>query len=59
MFTFSNTMPHGVYEEETGTTAHALYAYPLAAAALVAVDVPSALIYTAWNILMIPYVIMK
>lgn len=49
-------MPHGVYEVKTDTTAHALYAYLLAAAAFV---VPSALIYTAWSILMIPYVIMK
>lgn len=57
--TFSNNMPRGVYKVDTETTAHALYAYPLAAAALVTVDVPSALIYTAWSILMIPYVIMK
>lgn len=57
--TFSNTMPRGVYKVDTETTAHALYAYPLAAAALVTVDVPSALIYTAWSILMTPYIIMK
>jgi hypothetical protein len=59
IITFSDKMPHGVYEKKTRTTAHALYAYPLAAAAFVAVDVPSALIYSAVNILMIPYILME
>ena len=59
LITFSDKIPHGVYEEETRTTAHALYAYPLAAAAFVAVDVPSALIYSVVNILMAPYILME
>ena len=59
IITFSDKMPHGVYNQKTRTTAHALYAYPLAAAAFVAVDVPSALIYSAVNILMIPYILME
>ena len=59
IITFSDKMPHGVYEKKTRTTAHALYAYPLAAAAFVTVDVPSALIYSAVNILMIPYILME
>lgn len=59
IITFSQTMPHGVYTEETRTTAHALYAYPLAAAALVAVDVPVALLCIALEILTLPYEMMK
>ena len=59
IITFSQTMPHGVYAKETRTTAHALYAYPLAAAALVAVDVPAALLCTALEILTLPYEMMK
>ena len=59
IITFSQTMPHGVYTEETSTTAHALYAYPLAAAALVAVDVPVALLCFALEILTLPYEMMK
>lgn len=59
MLTFSHTMPHGVYKEETRTTAHALYAYPLAAVAFVTVDVPTALICSVANILMIPYILME
>ncbi len=57
IITYSDKMPHGVYEKKTRTTAHALYAYPLAAAAFVSVDVPSALIYSAVNIFMIPYIL--
>ena len=59
IITFSDKMPHGVYNRKTRTTAHALYAYPLAAAAFVTVDVPSALICSAVNILMIPYILME
>ena len=59
IITFSDKMPHGVSKQKTRTTAHALYAYPLAAAAFVTVDVPSALIYSAVNILMIPYILME
>lgn len=59
MITFSKSIPHGVYSEEKRTTAHALYAYPLAAAALVTVDVPSALIYSAFGLLIFPYEMMK
>ncbi len=57
IITFSDKMPHGVYDKKIRTTAHALYAYPLAAAAFVSVDVPSALICSAVNILMIPYIL--
>ena len=56
---FDNNLPHGLCDRETECTAHALYAYPLAAAAFVTVDVPSALICSAVNILMIPYILMK
>ncbi len=59
IITFSDKMPHGVYNRKTRTTAHALYAYPLAAAALVAVDVPVALLCTALEILTLPYEMMK
>lgn len=59
IITFSQTMPHGVYTKEKRTTAHALYAYPLAAAALVAVDVPAALLCMALEILTLPYEMMK
>ena len=59
IITFSDKMPHGVYNQKTRTTAHALYAYPLAAAAFVAVDVPSALLCSAVNILMIPHILIK
>lgn len=59
IITFSDKMPHGVYEKQTRTTAHALYAYPLAAAALVTVDIPSAIINFSWGIIMLPYVLTK
>jgi len=59
IITFSDKMPHGVSKQKTRTTAHALYAYPLAAAAFVTVDVPAALICSAVNILMIPYILME
>lgn len=59
VITYSPLLPHGVYEKESRTTAHALYAYPLAAAAFVTVDVPSALICSAVNILMIPCILME
>lgn len=59
VITYSDKMPHGVYEQKTRTTAHALYAYPLAAAAFVTVDVPVALLCIALEILTLPYEIMK
>ena len=59
IITFSDKMPHGVYNRKTRTTAHALYAYPLAAAAFVTVDVPVALLCTALEILTLPYEMMK
>lgn len=59
IISFDKNLPEGICTTETRTTAHALYAYPLAAAAFVAVDVPSALLYSAVNILMIPYILTK
>ena len=59
MISFDKNLPNGLCTKETRTTAHALYAYPLAAAAFVAVDVPSALLCSAVNILMIPHILIK
>ena len=46
-------------DRETECTLHALYSYPLAAATFVAVDVPAALVSTAWGVLTIPYYLAK
>lgn len=56
---FDKNLPGGLCSRKTEYTVHALYAYPLAAVAFVAVDVPSALIYSAWGSLWSPYVLMK
>lgn len=59
IFSPSTVLPVGACVEQSHTTARALYAYPLAAVAFVGVDVPGALLYTAWGILMIPYELTK
>ena len=59
IFSPSTVLPVGACVEQSHTTARALYAYPLAAVAFVGVDVPGALLYTAWGILMIPYDLTK
>lgn len=48
-----------ICDKKTETTAHAVYAYPLAAAAFVAVDVPTALISSACAILAAPYILVE
>lgn len=59
IFSPSTKLPQGACVVQSHTTAHALYAYPLAAVAFVGLDVPSALLNTAWSILLIPYFVTK
>ena len=50
---------HRICDKKTETTAHAVYAYPLAAVAFVAVDVPTAIISSACAILTAPYILVE
>lgn len=54
---YDKDMRQSLCDRETECTVHALYSYPLAAVALVAVDVPSALVCAALGVLTIPYYI--
>ena len=50
---------HRICDAKTETTAHAVYAYPLAAVAFVVVDVPTAIISSACAILTAPYILVE
>ena len=57
--TYDTKRHHRLCDVKTETTAHALYAYPLAAVAFVVVDVPTALISSACAILSVPYILVE